>query len=67
MKRNQLKNYNQELSFLSNLSRLYSDEENPFFQYRTVEKAFIRATISTDVTRKDAAFDAIHLNATHYL
>lgn len=58
----QLDNYVEELTRLAKLSRLYSDEEKPFFHYRMVEKAYIRATGSIDVTRKDAAFDAIHPN-----
>ena len=51
--------YTGALQAVGSLSRLFSDSETPFFQYRFIENLFVKATEGQNISRKDAVFDAI--------
>lgn len=55
-----LDSYKQLLSEIASLSSLFSDSEVPALNYRAVEAAYVWATGSKDLSRRDTAFDAIH-------
>lgn len=47
------------LQAVGSLSRLYSENSVPFFQYRFIENLFVRASNGENISRKDTIFDAI--------
>jgi hypothetical protein len=47
------------LQAVGSLSRLYSENSVPFFQYRFIENLFVKATNGENISRKDTVFDAI--------
>lgn len=47
------------LQFASSISRLYSDNDSAYINYRMVEQAFIRVSGSFDLSRRDLSFDAL--------
>jgi hypothetical protein len=51
--------YSNALVAVGGLSRLFSESDIPFFQYRFVENLFIRATQGKNISRQDAVFDAL--------
>ena len=51
--------YTDALVAVGGLSRLFSESDIPFFQYRFVENLFIRATRGKNISRQDAVFDAL--------
>ncbi len=51
--------YSDALIAVGGLSRLFSESDIPFFQYRFVENLFIRATKGKNISRQDAVFDAL--------
>jgi hypothetical protein len=51
--------YSDALVAVGGLSRLFSESDIPFFQYRFVENLFIRATKGKNISRQDAVFDAL--------
>lgn len=51
--------YSDALIAVGGLSRLFSESEIPFFQYRFIENLFIRATEGKNISRQDAVFDAL--------
>lgn len=56
----ELDNYKALLRELARLSSLFGETDKPFLNYRSVEGAYVWATRSVDLARKDSAFDAIH-------
>ena len=46
------------LAVLSKLSRLFSESEVPFIQYRIAENVFCRSFNADNLSRGDSAFDA---------
>ena len=51
--------YSDALVAVGGLSRLFSESDIPFFQYRFAENLFIRATNGKNISRQDAVFDAL--------
>jgi len=51
--------YSDALVAVGGLSRLFSESNIPFFQYRFIENLFIRATNGKNISRQDAVFDAL--------
>lgn len=47
------------LQFASSISRLYSDNDSAYINYRMVEQAFIRVSGALDLSRRDLSFDAL--------
>ena len=54
----ELVSYAKLIQFAGRLSKLFSDSPIPLIDYRFVEKAFVAATGSRDLSRKDISFDA---------
>lgn len=54
-----IEKYGSLVSYVSNLSALFSDSSNAAVDSRFVEKLFCRLTQSKDVARRDVSFDAI--------
>lgn len=54
----QQKEYALLLQAVASMSGLFSDNEDPFLHYRTVERAFCRAFVAKDLSREDSSFDA---------
>lgn len=46
------------LSAMSKLSRLFSESESPYLEYRVVENVFCRSFDAINLSRSDTAFDA---------
>jgi len=53
-----LASYGKLIQFAGRLSKLFSDSPTPLIDYRFVEKAFVAATGSRDLSRKDISYDA---------
>jgi len=51
--------YVKVLQFASSISRLYSDNDSAYINYRMVEQAFIRVSGAIDLSRQDLSFDAL--------
>jgi hypothetical protein len=51
--------YSGALQAVGSLSKLYSENSVPFFQYRFIENLFVKATGGENISRKDTVFDAI--------
>lgn len=51
--------YSGALQAVGSLSKLYSENSVPFFQYRFIENLFVKATNGENISRKDTVFDAI--------
>lgn len=51
--------YVKVLQFASSISRLFSENDSAYINYRVVEQAFIRTSDATDLSRQDLSFDAL--------
>ena len=54
-----LDRYVKILQFASSISRLYSDNDSAYINYRLVEQAFVRVSGARDLSRMDVSFDAL--------
>jgi len=56
--KDQVEYYSRMLGLLGSLTRLFSESQNPFIEYRTAENLFCKAFNATNLSRADVSADA---------